>query len=103
MARAKVVHSTDGVEIVFRGDRSNPEPTVGVISFPGGDVEVSRCSDGSYWTHIRVDDPQSIVGSRMDYSSGAAAEIKKIPQVPRANEITHIAVRINVNAGASQQ
>ena len=49
MARAKVTHSDDAVQITFNGDKRNPEPSTAVVKFPGGYVEVSRCSDGTYW------------------------------------------------------
>lgn len=94
MARAKVTHSEDAVQITFKGDKRNPEPSTGVIQFPGGHIEVSRCSDGSYWAHVEVVDPKNIVSSRIDYSHGAQMELHAIPEVPRANEVKHIAVRI---------
>lgn len=95
MARAKVTHSEDAVQITFNGDKRNPEPSTGVIQFPGGHIEVSRCSDGSYWAHVEVVDPTNIVGSRIDYSHGAQMELREIPEVPRATEIKHIAIRIS--------
>lgn len=95
MAKAKVVHSDDGVMIEFKGDRNNPEPTCGIIKFPGGHVEVSRCSDGSYYAHIDVVDPRNIVASRMDYATAPSLDIANIPGVPNADQIKHIAVRIS--------
>lgn len=94
MARARVTHSEDAVQITFKGDKRNPEPSTAVVQFPGGHIEVSRCSDGSYWAHVEVVDPKNIVGSRIDYAPGDAAEFCAIPDVPRATEIKHIAVRI---------
>jgi hypothetical protein len=67
MARAQVTHSIDAVQITFRGDKRQPEPSTAVIQFPGGHVEVSRCSDGTYWAHITVVAPQNTVASRVDY------------------------------------
>ncbi|MHB1265894.1 MAG: hypothetical protein ACYC1S_16015, partial [Gemmatimonadaceae bacterium] len=41
--------------IELLGDRmKRPEPAQHIIEFPGGAVEVSRTSDGSYWAHIIV-------------------------------------------------
>ena len=54
--------------IIFKGDHVVPEPSTGVIKFPGGHVEVSRTSDGKYWAHIAVDNPSNIAKSRIDYS-----------------------------------
>ena len=67
MARFKVTHSQDACRIDIEGDKRNPEPTMACIGFPGGDVEVSRTSDGRYWIHFRVADPANIDGSRMDF------------------------------------
>ncbi|HFQ8088830.1 hypothetical protein [Pseudomonas aeruginosa] len=94
MAKAKVVHSDDAVEIQFFGNPKKPEPSTAVIKFPGGHVEVSRCSDGSYFAHLSVVDPSNIIASRMDYSAEAWRDLLTIPEVPRANEITKIALRI---------
>ena len=42
-----------GVEL--RGDpRARPEPTHFRVALPFGDVDVARCSDGTYWVHVRV-------------------------------------------------
>ncbi len=92
MARAKVIHSEDAVLIEFRGDKRNPEPTCGVIKFPGGHVEVSRCSDGSYWAHVDLVDPANNLASRIDYV--AEARDQGIPPIPAVEHMKHIAVRV---------
>lgn len=89
MARAEVTHSTDAVQITFRGDRRRPEPATGVIVFPGGHVEVSRCSDGSYWAHVEFVDPVNCVESRIDYIAEATGSQELLD--PR---VKHIAVRV---------
>lgn len=52
--------------IVLRGDpKVRPEPLHVRIVFPGGDVDVVRCDDGSYWVHVRVnraDDAEVVTG-----------------------------------------
>ena len=93
MARAKVTHSDDAVQITFEGDRRNPEPSTAVIKFPGGHVEVSRCTDGGYWAHIDLVDPANNDGSRIDYVAEVAREAG-IPPLPREEHIKHIAVRV---------
>lgn len=41
--------------ITLLGDKTKkPEPAQHIIEFPGGAIEVSRCTDGSYWAHILV-------------------------------------------------
>jgi hypothetical protein len=90
MARVKVVHSDDAVEIVFHGDKRNPEPSTAVIKFPGGHVEVSRCSDGSYWAHTYVEEG-AVVDSRFDYVYPTTPNIAPIPS---SELIKKIAIRI---------
>ncbi len=42
--------------IRLHGDpKIRPEPMHVRIMFPGGDFEVVRCDDGTYWAHIRID------------------------------------------------
>lgn len=41
--------------ITLLGDKTKkPEPAQHIIEFPGGAIEVSRCTDGNYWAHILV-------------------------------------------------
>lgn len=90
----KQVKSDDALAILIKGDVRNPEPAMCTIKFPGGSVEVSRCSDNTYWAHIRVDDPTNVVDSRVDHSYEAARELGSIPSFPRADAVEHIALRI---------
>jgi hypothetical protein len=96
MAKAKVTHSDDAVQITFNGDRRNPEPGTAVIKFPGGHVEVSRCTDGSYWAHVEVVDPANTIASRIDYVAEASRE-HGIPDIPAQEHIKKLAVRIANN------
>lgn len=101
MARFKVHHSEDACCIDIRGDVRNPEPSQAVISFPGGSVEVSRHSDGSYWVHVarntRVNNPDEdvlgeIVESRIDHTYEARQ--LGVPPMPAHEDIEHMAIRI---------
>lgn len=101
MARAEIVHSDDAVAVIFRGNPRRPEPSTGVIKFPGGHVEVSRASDGTYWVHVerntRINDPDSdvlgvITESRIDHTYEARA--RGIPPMPAHQDIQHVAIRI---------
>ena len=95
MARAKITHSTDSVCIIFKGDKKQPEPSTGVIRFPGGHIEVSRTSDGGYWAHIEVDKAENIKNSRIDYDfAGYNKTEEKVPDVPHHEHIKHIAIKI---------
>lgn len=96
MARAKIVHSQDACTIIFKGNKNSPEPTLGVIKFPGGHVEVSRCSDGSYWIHINVSNSKNIVSSRIDYDHETYLKTKgNIPPIPEEQGIEKIAIKIS--------
>lgn len=92
MARAKVVHSEDAVLVEFKGDKRNPEPTTGVIRFPGGHVEVSRCSDGTYWAHLVANDGANVVDGRIDYDFGASASVRELPE---HRQVHKLALRIS--------
>ena len=104
MARLQVHHSEDACCILIDGDRRKPEPSTAVIKFPGGHVEVTRHSDGSYWVHVgrntRINDPDAevlghIVDSRIDLTYDARhAYAQQIPPLPAAEHIEHMALRI---------
>lgn len=96
MAKANVVHSVDAVTVIFKGDAKNPEPSTGVIKFPGGHVEVSRTSDGEYWAHTYIDNTAEIVDSRLDYKYEKWRETGgDIPDLPEHKDIQKMAVRVN--------
>jgi len=90
MARAVVTHSTDAVQITFKGDKKNPEPSTGVIKFPGGHVEVSRCSDGTYWAHIAAVSGANIIEGRIDREG----HIHAVESMENAEQINHLAIRV---------
>ena len=97
MARAKIVHSEDAVTIIFKGDKDSPEPGTAIIKFPGGHVEVTRTSDNKYWAHIEVEKASNIKESRIDYDfDGYKKSECKIPDVPNAEHIQHIAIKISL-------
>lgn len=60
MSRRKITietAGTDALQVRLLGDRTQPEPSTFLVKFPGGDVEVSRTSDGNYWVHVRAGSP----------------------------------------------
>jgi hypothetical protein len=81
--------------IVLLGDARRPEPAQHIIEFPGGAIEVSRCSDGkSYWAHIIinrgqvVDDaegresrPARVAASRVDRGVGRIDDLDDIANI----------------------
>ena len=42
---------TDAEGVTIKGDRQHPEPSSFIVRLPFGTVEISRCSDDSYWVH----------------------------------------------------
>ena len=95
MAKVKVVHSQDACTMTFKGDIKNPEPTLGAVKFPGGMVEVSRTSDGSYWAHLSVEDDAILEGSRVDYRYQLEPEnAGHIPGIPGEEYIQKLAIRV---------
>lgn len=96
MARAKVVHSDDAVLIKFDGNPRNPEPSTAVIRFPGGEVEVARCSDGTYWVHTYAASEKNIVGSRVDYCHEGNLT-HGVGQIPDAHLVNKMSLRIANN------
>lgn len=95
MARANVVHSEDAVTVLFAGNRNKPEPSTGIIRFPGGHVEVARTSDGAYWAHVEVEKAGNIQQSRIDYNhEGYEATGGSIPTIPHADKIQHMAILV---------
>jgi hypothetical protein len=101
---AKNRHFTARV-IELKGDPRNPESAQTIVKFPGGSIEVSRCSNGrDYWAHIDVHDQEiideavresaqgTIIESRVDYVP-AHRELG-IANIPNAAKARHIAVLI---------
>ncbi|AEQ96752.1 hypothetical protein WMO32_10405 [Xanthomonas oryzae pv. oryzicola] len=72
-----------------------------IIEFPGGAIEVSRCTDGSYWAHIIVnhgfgdgdgDGLSSANGAVMN--SRIVRDGEHVQSLGECERITQIAVRI---------
>ncbi len=103
MARFKVTHSQDAACIEIQGSKSNPEPSTATIKFPGGFVEVSRHSDGSYWAHVsrQLEEneecgevPGVIVDSRIDLTFEGAEGGRNVRDIPSADRIQKMVIRI---------
>ena len=87
--------------VLVKGDKRSPEPTLTVIKFPGGQVEVSRCSDGvSYWAHLHINESAEILDSRVEYNHEIYSKrhdegLKPIPKIEEQQHIRKMAVRLN--------
>lgn len=96
----QIVRSEDATTVVIRGDVRNPEPTHAIIAFPGGTVEVARCSDGTYWAHLALlprgaigDESFAVLASRVDYNHEGWGE-HGIPEIPSAHLVEKLSLRI---------
>ena len=95
MAKAKVVHSQDAVTVLVKGDPRSPEPGTSIIKFPGGNVEVTRCSDGkTYWAHISLDEETEILDSRLGYYYGENEVTRHIHDIADHEQIRQLALRV---------
>jgi len=54
--------------VKLTGNPQKPEPIYFRVVLPFGDVDISRCSDNSYWVHIRTNKPDD--GDRPDRIMG---------------------------------
>lgn len=89
----------------LEGNPRNPEPDEFRLAFPGGDVSVVRCTDRTYWAHVRVDhedagvfDPSSdkparIVDARLDVAGKGVFHGDSIGAF-NDDGLYHLAVRI---------
>ena len=86
--------------IYLRGDKRHPEPEEVYIHVPGGSIGACRCSDGSYWVHIALEEtdengaPQKVSGfldARVDCRNLHASEMD-IGHMNRPDAY-HVAVR----------
>ena len=100
MKMLKVVGNNSCQKIYLHGDIKNPEPDTVVIKFPGGHVEVSRCTDNTYWAHIAVtkrddyDDNGDITPEGKFLNGRIDFEDKPVMSFP--SESNHIAIRIGL-------
>ena len=96
MAKAKVVHSGDAVTVIFKGNPKHPEPSTGIIKFPGGHVEVSRTTDNQYWAHTEIYETGQITSSRLDYDYETYLKNNgEIVLVPEEQHLVKIAIKVN--------
>lgn len=77
--------------VLVEGDLRNPEPSTVVVKFPGGHIELARCSDDTYWAHIHAVDSANIVAGRIDYRHGAA---RSVADLPEAALVQKLAIRV---------
>lgn len=95
----KLTRSEDALTVTIEGDVRNPEPTHAIIKFPGGVVEVARCSDGSYWAHLSRDphaeyaDEFEVVASRVEYGYPEAL-FHGVGTIPAQDRVDKLAVCI---------
>lgn len=91
----KQTKSDDALTIHILGDVRKPEPGSCIVKFPGGHVEITRCTDNTYWAHLEVVDPRNIVDSRIDYTHTGWLAIGKIPEIAMSEHIKKLALRVD--------
>lgn len=88
MKKFKQVVSDDALTIIVEGDKRNPEPMHLIIKFPGGNIELARCSDGSYWAHTVAENSSNIINSRIDYEHGASVSVASLPDADKVHKLS---------------
>jgi deferrochelatase/peroxidase EfeB len=61
-----IAFGTDALGVELLGNPQQPEPATFLLKFPGGEVEVSRTTDGDYWVHVLANQPDLSDGHRAD-------------------------------------
>jgi hypothetical protein len=84
----RTVRSDDALTVLVDGDRRNPEPSTLIVKFPGGHIELARCSDGTYWAHVEAVAAETVVGSRVDYERGASISVRELPEADRVKKLS---------------
>ena len=84
----------------LEGNPAKPEPIHFRVCFPGGDVDIVRCSDGSNWVHFRVNREDDMTGetghlvdARIDAEGLPVGDKVEILDDPR---VYHVAFRVVV-------
>lgn len=88
-----------GLTTLFGDPLVKPEKPYTIISFPGGDVEIARTTEGDYWVHVAIRPaeglagaPGRIVGARMDHEGRYNDEGNAALQAAvQAGDVNHIA------------
>lgn len=94
---------------LYGDPKRTPEPETIRVYFPGGEVELTRCSDGDYWVHVKRteaeeakwnDDAEegAFKGARLDQRSKSASD-SDLGDF-EAPDLYHVAVRIGKAGGA---
>lgn len=52
---------TNAQGVTLQGDPRRPEPDSFRVSFPGGEVDIERCTDGSYWVHVIANEREKTI------------------------------------------
>lgn len=81
---------------LFGDPKIKPEKPYTIIGFPGGDVEISRTTDGKYWVHVAVKDGGAIESARLDAKGRYCPEANAaLATEIEAGDIDHIAFLVS--------
>lgn len=92
--------------IELLGDKTKKvESAQHIIEFPGGAIEVSRCTDGTYWAHILLNhgfdegDGKGFSSARGEViESRVQRDGEHVLSLDHGSRITQIAVQIRVDS-----
>ena len=76
---------TNVLGVKLEGNPNKPEPIHFRVTLPFGDVDIVRCTDNTYWVHVRVEHENSLqqylnkpigkfIDARIDLTSKHASE-----------------------------
>jgi len=91
------------------GDPKKPEPATHAMTFPGGNIEVSRVGDDEYWAHISINIDEPVEGTSIQKSkqgsivSGRVTRLAGVDQIEDLETVRHLAVKIKTKGVTSPQ
>jgi hypothetical protein len=93
-----IAFGTDALGVELLGNPKLPEPVTFLLKFPGGEVEVSRTTDGDYWVHVLANQPTLSDGHRADRRAlGKVVDARcfRVDGEMPTSEVYDLAVRIH--------
>lgn len=115
MRRLKVVDMGETVQGVrIRGDRNNPEPETFRVVLPFGEVDIVRCTDDTYWVHLRTNNPHDthtepganacgqVIDARADAHHGHGPTPEALGKLLNDPKLYHVALKVGPMPGSIQ-
>ena len=100
--KLKYIQNEQAHHIYMQGDKKKQlEPPEVILHFPGGQVVVTRCTNGEYWVHLELKDLDEntnkkfvgqIVDARID-CDGLGTTKADLGSLER-DDLNHLAIRV---------